>query len=92
MPRRLVILQNIFLFNKSSSYSDKKYPRLIMQPAIQLAPTHLLQNVGSSITIILPLFLSIPNQFFLGGIASALHSESALFDSWQRCQMSCGIL
>jgi hypothetical protein len=57
MPRGLVILKNIFLFNKSSSYSDKNYLRLIKQPAIKIAPTHLLRNVGTSVTISLPLFI-----------------------------------
>jgi len=31
-----------------------------MQSAIPLAPSHLLQNIGTSIAIRLPLFLSIP--------------------------------
>jgi len=37
--------------------------RLIMQPAIQLAPSHLLQHIGTSIIISLPLFLSVPSMF-----------------------------
>jgi hypothetical protein len=64
-PRLLVILLHTFLFNKSSSYNDKIYPRLITQPAIQLSPSHLLRNVGTSITIRFPLFLFISNQFLL---------------------------
>jgi hypothetical protein len=36
-----------------------------MQPAIQLAPSHLLRNIDTSSTVRLPLFLSIPSKFSL---------------------------
>jgi len=52
--------QNIFLFKQSSSPNDKNWMTLIMQPAIPLAPSHLLRKIGTSIAICLPLFLSIP--------------------------------
>jgi len=53
-------VQKIFLFKNSLSCNYKNWIRPIMQPAIPLAPSHLLRNVVTSITVRLLWFLSIP--------------------------------
>ena len=52
-----------FSSSRSSWCNDKNWMRLTMQPAIQLVPSHLLQNIGTAITVRLLLFLPITSTF-----------------------------